>query len=682
MADLKLDVVKKTAGAIKDAGGLLQSGFRSVAVKSEDPLLRLGSSLTGYIGRKLGRAIDYGVDYLNSDSKYDPLMGDSPKPKIKPKSFPTNNPSDTPVEKDVDNLVKVSQLILEKVQPTPDIDKNIELLVRISKNQEILQEDALANQLEDRAEADKQKLVIDPSKGGSPISTTSLDEKKGGIINNILKLFGLENFGFLDFLGLKSLLTSSMGLLKDLFAGLTSILPNLKKGIPALLNMLRGLAGLGLRSIPLIGTLAAFGGLAYSLADYLESDTEIEAGIKAMSNMLNKLNEEEKAKFAASGFLFKPDSISNEEWEEVKRLTSLSAKMQKDEEESLRRRIKEQEEREKDAIKRGMVPPSKIELNEPKTGYTAQPKEQMDYRVSEQTKLWNQAKKEYGEKYGIDANNPMFNNLPAIGGVENPFLMDIKWREKSEDSSFVNSSLGSIMKAVSQVETAGGDIDDPNRFIRTQISQYENEGQKSSAYGPFQITLTRAKDAVERGIVKDPKVVNWMKTKFIPQGQKFLQSKENDPIYGLGKSGVLNTPEDRELYMRMAGEMIQQAWTESDGNTAKFTRNWFANPSLLKRKAYKNKLDRALIKEKYSQSSQMNQKIISTPTSTLTTEDRSIAPPSLVPAPQQTQTIVHNGGNSNVNIVNTPRSTPTPTPTPYSINTDSRTGALRAAGDK
>jgi hypothetical protein len=668
MADLKLDIVKKTAGAIKDAGGLLQSGFRSVAIKSEDPLLRLGSSLTGYIGRKLGGAIDYGVDYLKGDSKDDPLMGDSPKPKIKPKSFPTNDPSDAPVEKDVDKLVKVSQLILEKVQPTPDIDKNIELLVRISKNQEILQEDALANQLEDRAEADDPKLVIDP-RGGSPISAP-LDEKKGGIINNILKLFGLENLGFLDILGLKSLLTSSMGLLKDLFVGLTAILPNLKKGIPALLNMLRGLAGLGLRSIPLIGTLAAFGGLVYSLVDYLESDTEIKAGIDAMSRMMSKLSEEERAGFVESGFSIKPDSISNEEWEEVKRLTSLSAKMQREETESLQRRVKQQKEREEDSIKRGMVPATRLEINSENTGYTSLPERQMDRKLAEQTELWNLAKLNLSQRLGIESSNEMLNNLPEIDGVKNPNLMDIEHRQQSMTSNFSSP----LMKALSETETGRnrGDVDDPSRFIRTKVSV--GGGQTSTAYGPFQITKLRAKDAIERNIVKDPEVINWMKTRFIPQGEKMIQLGENDPKYGLGKSGDLNTPKDREMYMRMAGEMLQQAWNKSGGRTFNFVKDWYGHSDRKELVRYNAKFSSAL--SRYSKSSPMSEKI--TPSGqNLTTADRNIVPPSLAPAPSSAQTTMGNGGNNSVNVYNSVNSsTPTPTPAPESITCNSRGSAV------
>lgn len=92
------------------------------------------------------------------------------------------------------------------------------------------------------------------------------------------------------------------------------------------------------------------------------------------------------------------------------------------------------------------------------------------------------------------------------------------------------------------------------RFIRTEIDAIA-EGSKypSSAYGPAQITFTLAKDVFEkdRDLLESKGLTDYA-NKFLDQGRQMLKARNDDPIYGLKGSGVLNSEEYRDQYKDFA----------------------------------------------------------------------------------------------------------------------------------
>ena len=125
---------------------------------------------------------------------------------------------------------------------------------------------------------------------------------------------------------------------------------------------------------------------------------------------------------------------------------------------------------------------------------------------------------------------------------------------------------------IQQAETGG--IDDP--FIRTRFAPPEG----SSAYGPVQITKGLAEgfkrnhpdlfDAEEMAYID----------RFIEPGKKFLKYGNKTDLppelkkYDYGGEGDLTSPQDREMYQRVATKMINFYWEKFGGDAERVGNAW------------------------------------------------------------------------------------------------------------
>lgn len=128
-----------------------------------------------------------------------------------------------------------------------------------------------------------------------------------------------------------------------------------------------------------------------------------------------------------------------------------------------------------------------------------------------------------------------------------------------------------MMKALGEAETStlGGDTWDERRFVRTK------SGADSSAYGPLQITYSRAESDLKRGLFTgNPELESWIRDKFIPQGKKMLGSSYSDDTYGAGGKGDLSGPDDREMYRQMARSMVGDTLTNYKGDVLETAGDW------------------------------------------------------------------------------------------------------------
>jgi len=126
---------------------------------------------------------------------------------------------------------------------------------------------------------------------------------------------------------------------------------------------------------------------------------------------------------------------------------------------------------------------------------------------------------------------------------------------------------------IQQAETGG--LGDP--FIRTM---YRDAPGGSSAYGPVQITKGLA-EGFKRNHADlfDADEIAYL-DRFIEQGKKFLKygNQKNLPTdlrkYDYGGEGDLTSPEDKEMYQRVATKMINYYWEKYGGDAEKVGNAW------------------------------------------------------------------------------------------------------------
>ena len=131
----------------------------------------------------------------------------------------------------------------------------------------------------------------------------------------------------------------------------------------------------------------------------------------------------------------------------------------------------------------------------------------------------------------------------------------------------IDPGITNLYHALSDAETGG--ISDP--FIRTKASE---GGKPSSAFGPSQITRDLMKDFLSNHAdeLTDPEK-DYAK-RFIEQGNKFLKAKPNDPKYGYGAPGDLNSPEDRQMYDVVAQKILKSIVERSGNSFNKTVKTW------------------------------------------------------------------------------------------------------------
>lgn len=127
-----------------------------------------------------------------------------------------------------------------------------------------------------------------------------------------------------------------------------------------------------------------------------------------------------------------------------------------------------------------------------------------------------------------------------------------------EENKSKPDHIRSLYRALISAEHRGV-VKDPTKFdpklhIRTK---YKPENDISTAYGPAQITLQTASDALERHKEYfSPEDLDYT-TKFIEQGKKMKSADPKDPTYGYGCKGDLCDPKYHEGYERMGVAILK-----------------------------------------------------------------------------------------------------------------------------
>lgn len=177
----------------------------------------------------------------------------------------------------------------------------------------------------------------------------------------------------------------------------------------------------------------------------------------------------------------------------------------------------------------------------------------------------------------------------------------VNWNKMLEGVTSAFSSQGSVerqqlpqedagletskwFKAVNAAEMTG--IPAEEQWIRTRAV-----GSSSSAYGPAQLT----KSLAEGYLVTNPDLFDdeekaYMK-RFIDQGEKFLKYGGGDwkkydkgdggwtqdelkTLFEYGGPGILNTPEDKALYVRVVDKMLGEIAGRNKNDPNKVWREW------------------------------------------------------------------------------------------------------------
>ncbi|MCS5737182.1 hypothetical protein, partial [Herbiconiux daphne] len=65
--------------------------------------------------------------------------------------------------------------------------------------------------------------------------------------------------------------------------------------------------------------------------------------------------------------------------------------------------------------------------------------------------------------------------------------------------------------------------------------------------------------------------------RFSAQGHRMLHADKNDPVFGMGGSGVLNSPADQRMYSIVVRKMLQQMVKDNGGSLDKTVKRWRGN---------------------------------------------------------------------------------------------------------
>ena len=150
-----------------------------------------------------------------------------------------------------------------------------------------------------------------------------------------------------------------------------------------------------------------------------------------------------------------------------------------------------------------------------------------------------------------------------------PVTNDAPQRAQSVSTPAFEPKVTKLYKALAHAETGGLD----NRFIRTKAA----ESGVSTAYGPAQLTVSTLDDFYKR----HPKMFSAQEQDYIQrfseQGHKMKSARSDDPVYGYGGKGVLNSKADQRLYAVVVRKMLQQMVKENGGSLDKTVKHWRGN---------------------------------------------------------------------------------------------------------
>ncbi|MCS5737627.1 hypothetical protein, partial [Herbiconiux daphne] len=99
----------------------------------------------------------------------------------------------------------------------------------------------------------------------------------------------------------------------------------------------------------------------------------------------------------------------------------------------------------------------------------------------------------------------------------------------------------------------------------------------STAYGPAQLTVSTLDDFYKR----HPDLFSEQEKDYIhrfsAQGHKMMHADKNDPVFGYGGTGILNSKPDQRLYGIVVRKMLQQMVKDNGGSLDKTVKRWRGN---------------------------------------------------------------------------------------------------------
>jgi len=124
-------------------------------------------------------------------------------------------------------------------------------------------------------------------------------------------------------------------------------------------------------------------------------------------------------------------------------------------------------------------------------------------------------------------------------------------------------------------------------FAGAETGSYKNpwmrtegvKGSSSTAFGPTQITYSKVKDYVKRGLVS-PESAEFFKTTLQPMYENFKAygrepgKKGYTPAYDYGGTGNFDVAKYGEAYKKLAHEMLWTDYALANYDTNKTIRNW------------------------------------------------------------------------------------------------------------
>lgn len=198
--------------------------------------------------------------------------------------------------------------------------------------------------------------------------------------------------------------------------------------------------------------------------------------------------------------------------------------------------------------------------------------------------------KKYGTQYAVSGNQPDQIASPTETQTQNPVVSSVPEQQAqeaptNEAKTQFSPGVTNLYHAISDVETGG----ESDPYVRTKAAE---GGKASSAFGPAQITRDLMKDFYSNHADELTDSEKDYAKRFIEQGNKMLKAKPNDPVYGYGKSGELNTPEDRQLYDVVAQKILKSIVENNGGSFNKTVKSWRGKND----SAYRSRVRKAFVK--------------------------------------------------------------------------------------
>lgn len=591
-----------TSNLSQSAGGMIENVVG--AAFGNDPLINFATKALTKSGGFLKNALSAAIqnrkgkkDLKNTKIKSDAssLLGKAIKSTISPISptsggfsIPSAQIEDEYNEESSSSIVSILQTISTDVKnllaistTIPEINSNLlstktvveSLLYQSEKTSSMLKdflEDLSFQNIEN--EREKRNRLFDKITGGNNVNKNN-SNSDGDDIGIVDVAAGTLAAAFVKKIG-KSAISGVLKISRFLIS---------RAALQGLMTTVLGYLGAVATASTLVTILgsvvavAGFGAIAYAVAKYFDDKDDLIEGPKYLESFLNKLSIEDRKKFEASGYSEKPSTTTADEWEEFNKTMKEQGKVQQSKNKAAIAENKAREEREQEDLNANRPPRMFLEMSEDQSTFTSIRENQRGYNRAQDTNKFSDAVNSKVEEFkskGITPNKDVLWNMMQLGEVPNANVKESKLRSAKDKLTLDSSdamSVDTMVNAIAQAETEGygGDIWDESRFIRTEA------GSNSSAYGPLQITYSRAQADLDRGLfATNPDLEDWVKNKFIPQGKKMINSNYSDPTFGAGGKGTLSGAEDREMYKQMSRMMLGDTLQQYNGDVIQTAGDW------------------------------------------------------------------------------------------------------------